>query len=43
VEFSVDLPRHETGKICKRPLKQRYAAAHEARTDAAIPVHPPDR
>jgi long-chain acyl-CoA synthetase len=43
VDFSVDLPRHETGKIYKRLLQQRYAAAHAALTDAAIPAHPPDR
>lgn len=31
IDFSDDLPRHETGKIYKRLLKQRYAEAHAAR------------
>ena len=30
VDFSSDLPRHETGKIYKRLLKQRYAESHAA-------------
>jgi long-chain acyl-CoA synthetase len=30
VDFSADLPRHETGKIYKRLLKQRYAEIHAA-------------
>jgi long-chain acyl-CoA synthetase len=30
VDFSADLPRHETGKIYKRLLKQRYAETHAA-------------
>jgi long-chain acyl-CoA synthetase len=30
VDFSADLPRHETGKIYKRLLKQRYAETYAA-------------
>ncbi len=41
VDFSADLPRHETGKIYKRLLKQRYAETHAAgkHAPAEIPTN----
>jgi len=41
VDFSADLPRHATGKIYKRLLKQRYAEAHAAgkHAPAGIPTN----
>jgi long-chain acyl-CoA synthetase len=35
IDFAADLPRHETGKIYKRILKQRYAAMHAALSPGA--------
>jgi long-chain acyl-CoA synthetase len=43
VDFSSDLPRHETGKIYKRLLKQRYTQAHAAVMDAPAPETPVHR
>jgi long-chain acyl-CoA synthetase len=43
VDFSSDLPRHETGKIYKRLLKQRYTQAHAAAMAAPAPDTPMHR
>ncbi len=43
VDFAIDLPRHETGKIYKRLLKERYAAAQAAHKDPSASEIRPDR
>ena len=40
VDFSADLPRHETGKIYKRLLKQHYAEAYAAGKHASAAISP---